>query len=85
MKNNTKKSSITLPPKELKMVQGLMQKLGAKSKVEIIRKGLFLLKSTTDREELKQAYHRASQLTRTHLKKELDALDHLSDEGLDKN
>jgi len=82
MKRNTK-SSITLPPKELELVEGLAKTLGAKSKVEVIRKGLYLLKSQTDREALKAAYAEASRKARKGLGSELQDLDHLSGEGID--
>ena len=83
MKYNTKKSSVTLPPRELKMVKDLMKFLGAKSKVEIIRQGLYLLQARTFRERLKQAYAQASKASRASLEAELKELDHLSGEGLD--
>ena len=84
MKSNTsKKSSVTLPPKELKVVKELMKTLGAQSKVEVIRKGLFLLKAQTDRKELKKAFTIAAQATRKELEKEIKELDHLSGEGLE--
>lgn len=82
MKKNTK-SSITLPPHELKLVEGLVKSLGAKSKVEVIRRGLYLLKSQSDRESLKLAYAEASKNARKTLQTEIDELDHLSDEGIE--
>ena len=83
MKTNTK-SSITLPPEELKLVVALQAKLKAKSKVEVVRRGLRLLMESTDRESLREAYRRASLATRTSLNLELEELDHLASEGLDK-
>lgn len=82
MKKNTK-SSITLPPKELELVEGLVKSLGAKSKVEVIRRGLFLLKSQSDRDALKAAYAEASRKTRKSLQKEIEELDPLSGEGIE--
>jgi hypothetical protein len=82
MKTDTK-SSITLPPNELKLVVALQKKLKAKSKVEVVRRGLQLLKETTDRESLRDGYRRASASTRASLHTELAELDHLSSEGLD--
>jgi hypothetical protein len=82
MKANTK-SSITLPPEELKLVIALQAALKAKSKVEVVRRGLRLLKETTDRASLRDAYRRASQATRASLGLELAELDHLASEGLD--
>lgn len=82
MKTNTK-SSITLPPEELKLVVALQEKLKAKSKVEVVRRGLRLLKESTDRESLREAFRRASLSTRASLRSELEELDHLASEGLD--
>jgi hypothetical protein len=82
MKTNTK-SSITLPPKELKLVLELKAKLGAESNVDVVRRGLRLLAEVTDRESLRRAYRRASLATREALAKELGELDHLAGEGLD--
>jgi hypothetical protein len=81
MKSNTK-SSITLPPEELRMVLALQAKLKAKSKVEVVRRGLQLLRDVTEREALREAYRRASKATRASLLRELGELDHLSGEGL---
>jgi hypothetical protein len=81
MKPNTK-SSITLPPEELRMVLALQAKLKAKSKVEVVRRGLRLLRDVTEREALREGYRRASRATRESLSQELSELDHLADEGL---
>jgi hypothetical protein len=48
MRSNTK-SSITLPPEELRLVSTLQVKLKAKSKVEVVRRGLRLLSDITER------------------------------------
>jgi len=82
MKSNTK-SSITLPPEELKLVVSLQAKLKARSKVEVVRRGLRLLHEATDRESLRGAYRRASLDTRESLALELPELDPLASEGLD--
>jgi Arc/MetJ-type ribon-helix-helix transcriptional regulator len=81
MKSNTK-SSITLPPEELRMVVALQARLKAKSKVEVVRRGLRLLRDVTEREALREAYRRASIATRASLSHELQELDHLAGEGL---
>ena len=81
MKNNTK-SSITLPAEELKLILSLMKRVGAKSKVEVVRQGLTLLKETTDRATLRKAYADASRRTREGLREELAELDGLSGDGL---
>jgi hypothetical protein len=76
------KSSITLPPDELKLVVLLKARLKAKSKVEVVRRGLRLLQEATDRESLREAYRRASLDTRSSLRKDLEELDPLASEGL---
>ena len=81
MKANTK-SSITLPPEELRIVLALQAKLKARSKVEVVRRGLRLLRDVTEREALREAYRRASRATRHSLARELRELDHLAAEGL---
>lgn len=81
MKTNTK-SSITLPAAELDLVTDLMKSLKAKTKVEVIRRGLTLLKETTDRKSLRDAFKKASADTRETIQSELKDLDALTDEGL---
>jgi len=82
MKSDTK-SSITLPPNELKLVLSLQAKLGAKSKVEVVRRGLRLLQEATNREALRRAYRAASIATRASVSEEIAELDPLVAEGLD--
>ena len=82
MKSNAK-SSITLPPEELKLVVSLQARLKAKSKVEVVRRGLRLLQETTDRERMREGYRRASLATRDSLEEELKELDPLVGDGLD--
>ena len=82
MKSHTM-SSITLPPAELRLVVTLQARLEAKSKVEVVRRGLRLLQETTDRKSLREAYRRASLATRGSLAKELEDLDPLVGEGLE--
>jgi len=81
MRSNTK-SSITLPPEELRVVLALQSRLKAKSKVEVVRRGLRLLRDATEREALREAYRRASRATRASVAGELNELDHLTAEGL---
>ena len=81
MKSNAK-SSITLPPAEVKLVRDLKKKLKAKSNVEVVRRGLKLLKEQTDRDLLRRAYESASHQVADALRDELDELDHLAGEGL---
>lgn len=82
MKSNAK-SSITLPPAELRTVEKLRGRLRAKTKVEVIRRALRLLDETTDREHLRIAYRKASLATREATRKELEELDHLAGENID--
>jgi Arc/MetJ-type ribon-helix-helix transcriptional regulator len=76
------KSSITLPPEEVKLVVLLQARLKAKSKVEVVRRSLRLLQEVTDRETLREGYRRASLDTRSSLRAELEELDPLTSEGL---
>jgi hypothetical protein len=86
MKRNARrlaKSSITLPPDELDLVIALQKQLRARSKVEVVRRGLRLLQEATDRERLREAFRQASISTRASLGSEMGELDHLASEGLD--
>jgi len=84
MRSNTK-SSITLPPEELRVVLALQSRLKARSKVEVVRRGLRLLRDATEREALRDAYRRASRATRASVSGELSELDHLTSEGLEES
>ena len=81
MKVHTK-SSITLPPEELALVEGLRKRLRAKTKVEVVRRGLYLLRDTVDAEALRARYAEASRKVRQSTVEELDELDALTAEGL---
>lgn len=81
MKSNTK-SSITLPPEELALVEGLRKRLRAKTKVEVVRRGLYLLRDSVDREALRAQYAEASRKVRSSALEELAELDPLAAEGL---
>jgi hypothetical protein len=83
MKTNTK-SSITLPPAELALVEALRKRLRAKSKVEVVRRGLYLLRDSVDREALRARYAEASKQVRESTLAELEELDGLSGEGLER-
>jgi len=65
------------------MVKKLRRQLGAKSNVEVVRQGLYLLKERADRESLRNAYRHAATALKTVTEQELAELDHLSAEGLD--
>jgi hypothetical protein len=82
MKANAK-SSVTLPPAELKLVHALKARLKLKSNVEVIRRGLRLLHESTERRALQAAYRTASRATRRSTTEALQELDHLAAEGLD--
>lgn len=64
-KKKNVKSSITLPPAELAIVNDLMTKLDAKSKVEVIRQGLALLKLKTDRDALAEQFRHAVKMSKS--------------------
>ena len=81
MIKNTK-SSITLPPKELALVIELQKKMKAKSKVEVIRRGLQKLKEGYDRESLRNRFGLAAKMVKASTELELRELDSLSSEGL---
>lgn len=74
-----------VPYEEVQLVNRLKKRLGAKSNVEVIRRGLYLLRDTTEREALRQSYARAARDVRAITASELAELDHLSSEGLDRN
>jgi len=77
------RSSITLPPSALRLVMTLKERLGLKSNVDVVRRGLRLLRQESDRRALRGGYRKASRATRSGVVAELEALDHLSGEGLD--
>jgi hypothetical protein len=76
------KSSITLPPAELKLVKTLQVRLRAKTKAEVVRRGLRLLSEATDRAMVREGYRTASLATRDGLESELRELDSLTADGL---
>jgi hypothetical protein len=82
MKSKTK-WSITLPHEELQLVHRLKKRLGAKTKGEVIRRGLYLLRDTTEREAMRQAYARAASDVRPSTLAALEELDGSSFEGLE--
>ena len=83
MKSTGAKSSITLPPDEFRLVTALKKRLRLRSNVEVVRRGLRMLQETTDRQALKEAYRKASRVTRGATAAELGELDHLAGEGVD--
>ena len=61
------------------MVNELMKKLKAKSKVDVIRQGLQLLKQTTDRAALAEEFRLASILNREDIEELLGELEGVDD------
>jgi hypothetical protein len=84
MKHNTK-SSITLPLAEVALVDGLRKRLRAKTKVEVVRRGLYLLRDSVDRATLRAQYAEAARRVRKSTLAEVTELDALSFEGLDED
>ena len=82
MKNNTLKSSITLPAEEIPLVKQLKKILNLKSNTAVIRMALRELKNKVDRRALREQFRTASNIVRDVNKKDLEELDHLSDEGI---
>jgi hypothetical protein len=82
MKSNTK-SSITLPPDELALVRRLKKQLRARTQVEVVRRGLYLLRDSVDRDALRARYAEASRRVRSSTLDEMAELDALASEGLD--
>jgi hypothetical protein len=83
MKSNAK-SSITLPAHELELVRSLQGKLKVRTKVEVVRRGLRLLSEVTDRQQLREAYRRASLATRRSLARELKDMEDTVSDGLER-
>ena len=75
------RTHIFLSPEELRLVVALQAELGAKSRIEVVRRGLRLLKDTTDRESLREAYRRASAATRAAALSVSQELGHLAVES----
>ena len=83
MKPNVRlKSSITLPREEIALVEELRAHLGAKTKVEVVRRGLRLLKESVDPVSLRKAYRAAARAVAGHAVDEVRDLDGLVDDGL---
>jgi hypothetical protein len=57
----------------------LQAKLEARSKVDVVRRGLRLLRDVTEWEALREACRRASRATRASLGRELEETDHLAE------
>ena len=76
------KSSFTLPSDEVALVARLKARLRAKSNVDVIRRALRLLDESSTRDVLQRQYREAALAVRDGTLLEVEALDHLSDEGL---
>jgi hypothetical protein len=72
-----------LSAEDLRLVAALQAQLDVKSRIAVVRHGLRLLKETTDRASIQEAYRLASRATRASLDSELADLDHLATEGPD--
>jgi hypothetical protein len=59
-----------------------MPKVKARTKVDVVRRGLRRFRDVKEREALRKAYRRASRATAASLSRELRELDHLAAEGL---
>ena len=81
MKANTK-SSFTLPAAEVAIIKRLMKQLKAKSKVEVVRRGLQLLMEQVEGNLLREQFRSASLAVRESNAEVIKELDHLSGEGL---
>lgn len=81
MKSNVK-SSVTLPPDDLRRVKRLKARLKLSSNVAVVREGLRVLEEISDRDALREEFRKASAETRQSLQKEMEELDHLAGEGL---
>lgn len=77
------KSSVTLMPTEIDEIHSLMEQVGATSKVEVIRKGLKLLRESVDRESMREQFKLAAEKVKNSTSQELEDLDDLSNEGLE--
>lgn len=64
-------------------MEGLRKRLRAKSKVDVVRRGLYLLRDSVDREALRARYTEASKQVRESTLEEIEELDGLSSEGLE--
>ena len=78
---STKKPRISLSEEDLRLVLEIQRLLEAKNKASVVRRALQLLRDSTPREGLREAYRRASLATRASL--EFGELDHLTGEGID--
>lgn len=76
------KSSITLLEHEYNMVQSLKKKLGIKSNVEVIRRGLEMLQESLLKETLMKQYADASLKVREQTLHELGELEGSLEDGL---
>ncbi len=75
-------SCVTLSVVELKLFRDLKVRLRLQSNVEVVRRGLRLLRETTDRAALRSAYRRASEATGGLNVLDRAELDGLSDKSL---
>ena len=82
MRSSLAKSSITLPPEEFATILKLKKQLACKSNVEVVRRGLTLLREHHERQELQRAYQHAAARLRSQTKKSLRLFDTVDIEHL---
>ncbi len=76
------KSSITLPPEEYQLVLSLKRTLSLRSNVDVVRRGLALLRREIEAEARQRSYLEASLAVRGPQAEEVAELDALAAEGL---
>jgi hypothetical protein len=77
-----KKSSFTLPSKEVPLVKQLKKRLNLSSNTEVIRLALYELRSKLDRSAIRKQFQRASEIVKDTNKKDMEYLDALASEGI---
>ena len=81
--NARTKSSITLPAREVRIVEHLQKRLRVRTKVEVMRRAIRLLHRTTDRAALRRAFQDASASCHKLTLREIAELDSLTSEGIE--
>jgi len=66
------------------VVRALRRRLKLRTNVEVVRRALRLLADATERQALKEAYRQASMAARGTTAAQIEDLDHLAAEGLDR-
>ncbi|MBI2346437.1 MAG: hypothetical protein HYV03_06070 [Deltaproteobacteria bacterium] len=76
------KSSFSLPPQEVSLVNRLKKRLHVHTNTAVVRLALLDLQKKVEREELRKQFLEASQIVRTANRQEMVSLDRLAGEGL---